>query len=181
MSMGRWPRAGVPWAGGDVPAGTVVIGVVQENDTNKTVGPFTPANKLFTNGNILTATWAAAAGTTTISKAYLRCSGWDGGNVKVCLYGSDNALIASTAGVNIVYGESATVEFTFSSPPTITKGSTYRLGFIYDTAYFASVTYTSETNNMEHNESGTYASPPASIASRTVYEALGTWAIWAAV
>jgi hypothetical protein len=170
--------AGVAAGGGEVPAGTVVIGSVLTNDTYSNSSSL--ANAAITNETALTASWAESAGTTTISRLRIRCGGWDGGNVKGLIYTSAGVLVATTNVVNFVYGDPATYDFIFASPPTITKGASYRLAYILDTNFAITISHNNNGANVSHDTSGTYLSPPSNL-SLTVVGASGVLGIWAVV
>lgn len=157
------PRKLVAAAGGEEPAaGTVLFGATG----TMSAGPNMVNDLEFFNSDMpYTATWSESAETTTCSSINVYLRGWAGGNVKGILRGSDEAIIAQTNALNVAYSdnpESRTL--TFSSPPTITKGSTYYLSVIVDTEYTAIISQIARTGtNIHEGDVGTYASPATGV------------------
>lgn len=168
MKSGSTTGRAATGGGGSGPAsGTVILGTDQT-----ALGDFNDlqyaADLLITTGPALTATWAESAGTATLSKIVARITGDVGGNLKACLYGSDNALIATSQPQAIgAAGSAESREFVFSSPPTLTKGASYRIGIVNDTMWCARIGIGIEF--VWGSASGSYASPPASIATHDEY------------
>lgn len=87
----------------------------------------------------LNATWSESASTTTVGTIEIYAQDWAGGSCK--------AFIMSTSGVILPNGisnalsipgdtnEFAVRSFTMGTPPTISKGTTYRLGIVCDTDF----------------------------------------------
>lgn len=123
------------------------------------------ADNVHGDSTAVAAAWSESASTTTLGKIMLRAAGWDGGNLKGLLYSSVGSLLATTNALAVVYGSEQTFELTFSSPPTITKGTSYILCFIFDTSYAVRLNIRTGTGNFDYNQSGTYASPPTTIGS----------------
>ena len=166
-----WPSD----SGGTLPSGTVVIGAALTDDSSQ----YTIVSGVLVNQGSLTATWNEANGTTTISKIKIRCRGWDGGNVKALLYSGAGSLIAISNAVTFGYGNPATFDFAFASPPTITKNDTYRLALIADTPYAIQVSKSGSTS-IDYDNSGSYASPPTTL-SAVATGATGVLGMWAVV
>ena len=142
-------------------SGTVIIGEQWESSTGDWSGLVN--NRVFRNGGTLTASWAESAATTTAASIKVYLQHWNvAGNVKCLLYnGSTSALIAQTNPVAIPANSDIVTEtFTFSSPPTITKGLPYILGIILDTSYIILLKEADQVVDEGYDSSGTYASPP---------------------
>lgn len=102
---------------------------------------------------------ASISGTAT--KAYIRIQDpWTASNVKVVVYNSSGSLLATAT---IALSGAGWLSADLDGSVTITSGNTYYLGFILDTGYVQ--LYRGTTNwTCDHNTSGSYASPPASIS-----------------
>jgi len=121
--------------GGGVPIIEKLVGV----STAGSVGSNTPGGGSFatsTPGQVAAfATGPAASALAT--KGYLKVSEWDGtSNYKLLVWNSSDVLIGVSDARSISTGQyDSYQEFTFSTPPTIVEGQTYRLGYIPDTGF----------------------------------------------
>ena len=105
------------------------------------------------------AAWAASY-TGTVTGVTLQLSAGFTGNVNVCLYDNTNSsnagnVLATATAVN--NPSAGNVTFTFSSPPSIVKGTSYRIGILTD----ASANFNGDASTgAEKKSSVTYGSFP---------------------
>lgn len=172
MSGGRWPGVGIPWSGGSPAAGSVVIGV-ESNPTGRAIGAsYGTAGSLYFEKNGIIATWPESANTCSISRLHGVFLGKATGAIKYAIYDSDKSLVAVTDQISVAWeadGSASERSALFASPPTITKGSRYYLGFVLSVNYAVNFAHHTDTEaNVDRNTGGSFASPPASLVSNNV-------------
>lgn len=155
-------------------SGTVILG--STTTTSYTESFFYPIayEELF-NHTALTATWSESASTTALASLGVYVRGHAGGNCKMTIRNSSLGLIATSNAKSFDYEDNPSLqEFTFSSPPTITKGTSYVPGLICDTDYAVAIRTLSTGTDMSYGTNGSYASPAATLTETTSsYPAIG--------
>lgn len=147
--------------------GTVILG--STSTTSYTGEFFFPIayEELF-NETTYTATWSESATTTTLAKIGVYIRGHAGGYCKVNLRASDLSLIATSTPKLMDYeGSLSLQEFDFSSPPTITKGTSYVMTLMCDADYAAAVGALTSGGDMSYGINGSYAFPAATLTETT--------------
>jgi hypothetical protein len=142
--------------GSDPAAGTVLLGAAT---TTNTYYQDTTVAGYLTTTHALTATWAEAVATTTMSKIVVRGTSGATGNAKVMLYNSSRVLIAYATATTTNGQSDINKDFIFSSAPTVTKGATYYISIVSDTDYAWAPARDTSANQISY-DTGTYASPP---------------------
>ncbi len=182
-------RGGVVGAAGasiDSPAaGTVILGTESIETGRSTNNSYGAAGALYHCTNVLfTASWAESAPTCVLNNLKAHYDGAGGATyyAKMAIYdGSTKDLIAVTNALNVPAESSASTKtFSFASPPTITKGNTYILGFILDSGYLiACSTHAYTGAQIARNTGGTYASPPTNLTNNNTNHQSGyTLDLW---
>lgn len=164
QGMGPFGSGNVTISAGCTPSasGTVLVGSSTEA-TEDSIAP-TATQASFFNTNF-TATWAGDCTTETVGTIELYVKGHAGGNCKAYIAASDGTIL--TNGVSNVlaveYEDTpAWKAFTMGTPPTITKGTGYKIAYICDTEA-AVLFYLNDTGTTTlcFETGGTYASPGA--------------------
>lgn len=183
--LSRGGVIGAAGSGGAPPAGTVILGTESVATNRSTNNSFGTAGVLYHCSDVLfTASWAESAPTCVLNnlKAHYDGSGGATYYAKMAIYdGSTKDLIAVTNALNVPAESSASTKtFSFASPPTITKGNTYILGFILDSGYLiACSTHPYTGAHIVRNTGGSYASPPSSLSSNnTAHQQDYTLDLW---
>lgn len=165
MMMG----GGVAPVGGETePAsGTVILG--SSSATNYTEDWVYPSvyEEIF-NHTPVTAAWSESASSTTVASLSTLIKGHFGGNCKMILRDSSltNATISNV--VVLDFEESASVKtFTFSSPPTVTKGSDYYVTLICDTDGAGTLKALATGSELSYSTNGSYATPATTATETT--------------
>ena len=159
-----------PASGGAEPeTGTVILGEASVSTGRSINGSYGDANAMYFTDVTLTASWAESAETCAISKMHGFYVGKSAGAIKFALYSAAGSLIAVSNQIVTAWeadGSEAEWYASFSSPPTITKGTSYLVGFILSVAYGVNFAiHSSSGATVYRNTSATFASPPSSIAS----------------
>lgn len=166
-------------------SGTVILGTESSATDRSTNNSFGTAGVLYHCSNVLfTASWTEAASSCVLNNLKAHYDGAGGATyyAKMAIYdGSTKDLIAITNALNVpAEGSASTKTFSFSSPPTITKGNTYILGFILDSGYLiACSTHPYTGAQISRNTGGTYASPPTNLTNNNTNHQSGyTLDLW---
>lgn len=115
-----------------------------------------------------TITWSETCTTTTASKMQIYAEAWDGGNVKGLIYKDGNLVTNGATNSTSVTGWSAGWhDLTFATPPTLTKGSTYKLAILLDNNYAISFSLQNNAGTIYY-QNMTYSSPSATITGSEV-------------
>lgn len=166
---------GATGGGSTEPAsGTVVLGSTTTTSYTENFAYPLSYEELF-NHTTLTAAWSESASTTTVATAGIYMKGAAEGNCKMVLRNSSLGSMAVSNAAFIAYEDNPSLhEFTFSSPPTITKGTSYILGLICDTDYAVWTRSLATGTDMSYGTNGSYASPAATLTETTSsYPAIG--------
>lgn len=107
----------------------------------------------------LTASWTDAATSVDCTTGYLKFGAWDpASNFKMLVWDSGDNLIGVSDALNInPSGVFSTM--TFSTPVTIVKGNTYRLGWISDGSSNTRPYQNGTGGSIHSDTSATYATP----------------------
>lgn len=154
---------GVPVSAGGAPAtGTVILGAENTGTSHESSSHSYSVFGMY-NETALTASWTESDSTTTLASIRMQATTYAGGNVKACLYLSTGNQVACTNPVTISTG---TLTMPFASPPTITKGTSYRIAF-FVSADMAITFYRVATtgSNICFNDSASYTTPPSTLGS----------------
>ena len=154
--------------------GAVILGTTTTTGYTEDY-PFPIGYEELFNRTAVTATWAETASTTTLSTVGVYLNGFGGGNCKVNLRASDLSLIATSQSMLLDYEVGKSFhEFTFSSPPTVTKGSSYIMAIMCDADSAVMIAAAASGIELSYGTNGSYASPAATLAeSETSSAAIG--------
>jgi hypothetical protein len=151
---------GVPTAeSGEPAAGTIIAGA---NTTYSSDTISQAANRQYYNNATQTATWSASDSTTTVSSVFLYMTANNTGNCKAFITTSSGTIISN--GISNVKGftEDDTPlwrEFTYTSKPTLTKTTAYRIGYVCNSDYTVITPTATGGQGPMFNDGNSYTTP----------------------
>jgi hypothetical protein len=116
-------------------------------------------------------TWAETCTTTTVSSISIYTDGISGVHMKAVLYNSDNSKVLNgDTDSTLTTGWSAGWHtLSFSTPPIVTKGNTYKVGYMVDGAGGNTVSQNSATGSINVQTGLTYPTAPDLLSNNIWY------------
>ncbi len=150
-------------AGGEPAAGTILLG----DNTAHTGDGFNTGGTVYEvyEKTAATATWAESDATATVASIYIRFWNETDPNTtcKALLFNSSGSLLTNGASDSLQIstdGAQTWHKFDYTSKPTVTKSTTYRMGFVCGTSSYISVaTSANDTQGPMRHTGGSVASP----------------------